>query len=90
MNNNTKDIFYTIYCLMNIVTLEVNDQDILVDIIHFCFEIQSTLLTTIDEDYRKLSKINCNCIHALIAAYFNLMSKLYGIEAFSTHVDEVS
>ncbi|CAF0876761.1 unnamed protein product [Adineta steineri] len=89
MNNNTKDIFYTIYCLMNIVTLEVNDQDILVDIIHFCFEIQSTLLTTIDEDYKKLSKINCNCIHALIAAYFNLMSKLYGIEAFSAHVDEV-
>ncbi|CAF1461719.1 unnamed protein product [Adineta steineri] len=89
MNNNTKDIFYTIYCLMNIVTLEVNDQDILVDIIHFCFEIQSILLTIIDEDYKKLSKINCNCIHALIAAYFNLMSKLYGIEAFSTHVDEV-
>ena len=38
---------------------------------------------------RKLSRINQHCIHALIAAYFNLMSKLNGITAFSNHVDEV-
>jgi hypothetical protein len=38
---------------------------------------------------RKLSGINHHCIHALIAAYFNLMSKLNGITAFSHHVDEV-
>ncbi len=39
---------------------------------------------------RKLSRTNNNSIHALIAAYFNLMSKLNGITAFSHHVDEVS
>jgi hypothetical protein len=38
---------------------------------------------------RKLSRINHHSIHALIAAYFNLMSKLNGITAFSHHVDEV-
>jgi hypothetical protein len=38
---------------------------------------------------RKLSRTNQHCIHALIAAYFNLMSKLNGITAFSNHVDEV-
>lgn len=39
--------------------------------------------------HRKLSRVNHNCIHALIAAYFNLMSKLNGISVFSHHVDEV-
>lgn len=38
---------------------------------------------------RRLTKINQHCIHALIAAYFNLMSKLNGINTFSHHVDEV-
>ena len=38
---------------------------------------------------RKLSPQNHFCIHALIAAYFNLMSKLTGINAFSQPVDEV-
>jgi hypothetical protein len=38
---------------------------------------------------RRLSRINHHSIHALIAAYFNLMSKLNGITAFSDHVDEV-
>ena len=40
MDSNTKDIFHAIYCLMNLVTLEAGDKDVLVDIIHFCFEIQ--------------------------------------------------
>jgi hypothetical protein len=40
MDNNTKDIFHAIYCLMNLVTLEAGDKDVLVDVIHFCFEIQ--------------------------------------------------
>jgi hypothetical protein len=44
MNNNTKDIFYAIYCLINIVTFEAGDQDVLVDVIHFCFEIQVNLI----------------------------------------------
>jgi hypothetical protein len=39
---------------------------------------------------RKLSRIHHHIIHALIAAYFNVMSKLNGITAFSHHVDEVS
>lgn len=38
---------------------------------------------------RRLSRTHHHCIHALIAAYFNLMSKLNGITAFSHHVDEV-
>ena len=40
MPNNTKQIFHAIYCLINLVTFEAGDQDALVDIIHFCFEIQ--------------------------------------------------
>jgi hypothetical protein len=42
MDNNTKDIFHAIYCLMNLVTFESGDKDVLVDVIHFCFEIQVT------------------------------------------------
>lgn len=38
---------------------------------------------------RKIPRVNNHSIHALIAAYFNLMSKLNGIQAFSHHVDEV-
>ena len=38
---------------------------------------------------RKLSQINQFSIHALIAAYFNLVSKLNGIRLFSNHIDEV-
>ena len=38
---------------------------------------------------RRLSRTHHHSIHALIAAYFNLMSKLNGIAAFSHHVDEV-
>ncbi|CAF3755419.1 unnamed protein product [Adineta steineri] len=96
MDNNTKDIFHAIYCLMNLVTLEAGDKDVLVDVIHFCFEIQSTLTKMSDSNsniqqipQRKLSRINHHSIHALIAAYFNLMSKLNGITTFSHHVDEV-
>jgi hypothetical protein len=40
MTNNTKDIFYAIYCLMNLVTIEADDENVCVDVIHFCFEIQ--------------------------------------------------
>ncbi len=40
-----------------------------------------------DDNQRQLSRYS---IHALIAAYFNLMSKLYGITEFSDHVDEVN
>jgi hypothetical protein len=43
MENNTKEIFYVIYSLMCLVTLEAGGQDILVDVIHFCFEIQVNL-----------------------------------------------
>ncbi len=101
MTNNTKEIFYVIYCLMNLVTLEAGDQDALVDVIHFCFEIQvnplnekqieiflqSAVIKITDDNQRQLSRYS---IHALIAAYFNLMSKLYGITEFSDHVDEVN
>lgn len=38
---------------------------------------------------RRLARLHQHCIHALIAAYFNLMSKLNGITPFSQHVDEV-
>jgi hypothetical protein len=106
MPNNTKDIFYAIYCLINLVTLEAGDQDALVDVIHFCFEIQvntviqtkytlisflqSTITKTSDEHQKKPTPMTHYCIHALIAAYFNLMSKLYGITEFFHHVDEVN
>ena len=40
MDNNTKDIFHAIYCLMCLVTLEAGDKDVFIDVIHFCFEIQ--------------------------------------------------
>ncbi|CAF0850627.1 unnamed protein product [Adineta ricciae] len=97
MDNNTKDIFHAIYCLMNLVTLEGGDKDVLVDVIHFCFEIQSTITKMSDSNgnlnqtsHRKLSRANHYSIHALIAAYFNLMSKLNDIRSFSHHVDEVS
>ncbi|CAF2126477.1 unnamed protein product [Rotaria magnacalcarata] len=86
--NNTRKIFYAIYCLMNIVTLEADDPDVLVDAIHFCFEIQSGIIKMMDDDQRKLPKTNYHGIHALIAAYFNLMSKVYDINQFSGHVDE--
>ncbi|CAF0825293.1 unnamed protein product [Rotaria sordida] len=96
MDNNTKDIYHAIYCLMNLVTLEAVDKDVLVDVIHFCFEIQSKITKMSDSNgnlhqssQRKLSRINHNSIHALIAAYFNLMSKLNGIRAFSHHVDDI-
>ncbi len=47
MDNNTNDIFHAIYCLMNLVTLEAGDKDVLVDVIHFCFEIQVKLIILI-------------------------------------------
>ncbi|CAF3953084.1 unnamed protein product, partial [Rotaria sordida] len=90
IENNTKKNFYAIYCLMNLVTIEANDQDVLVDVIHFCLEVQSAIIKMMDEDQQKLSKINYHCIHALIAAYFNLISKLYDITSFSRYVDQVS
>ncbi|CAF3025991.1 unnamed protein product [Rotaria sp. Silwood2] len=96
MDNNTKDIFHATYCLMNLVTLEAGDKDVLVDVIHFCFEIQSYITKMSDSNgnlhessQKRLLRVNHNSIHALIAAYFNLMSKLNGIRAFSHHVDEV-
>jgi hypothetical protein len=96
MDNNTQNIFHAIYCLMNLVTLEAGDKDVLVDVIHFCFEIQSTIIKTSDSNGsihqispKKLSRTHYHIIHALIAAYFNLMSKLNGITPFSHHVDEI-
>jgi len=43
-----------------------------------------------DEHQRKSTPVIYYSIHALIAAYFNLVSKLYGITGFSQHVDEVN
>ena len=42
MENNTKEIFYAIYCLMSLVTLEADDADVSVDMIRFCLDIQVT------------------------------------------------
>ena len=42
MENNTKEIFYAIYCLMCLVTLEADDSDVSVDMIRFCLDIQVT------------------------------------------------
>ncbi|UJR09128.1 hypothetical protein I4U23_013375 [Adineta vaga] len=89
MDNNTKDIFYTIYCLMSLITFEDGDKDIIVDMIHFCVNIQTRILKTSDEDSIKLSTTTCYCIHALIAAFFNLISKSYEITTFSQYVDDV-
>lgn len=82
MNNNTKEIFYAIYCLINLVTIEASDQDTLVDFIHFCLKIQTTIIQSI----QPISF----CIHALIAAYFNLISQLYKMTEFTNHVDQVN
>lgn len=37
-----------------------------------------------------LSEVNHYSIHALIAAYFNIISKFYRMTAFSRHIDGVS
>lgn len=60
MDNNTKDIFNAIYCLMNLAILEANDQDILVDAIHFCFEIQVNLILLKNKKISIISLVSSN------------------------------
>ncbi|CAF1281862.1 unnamed protein product [Adineta ricciae] len=88
MDNNTKDIFYTIHCLMSLIIFEDDDKDILVDMIHFCIEIQKQILVTPKEESKQLSTTTCYCIHALIAAFLNTLSKLYKVTTFSRYVDD--
>ncbi|CAF0745213.1 unnamed protein product [Didymodactylos carnosus] len=91
--NNNVDLFHAIYCLINLITLEAENKDVFVDFIHFCLEVQSTVIkiseTSSTTQGRRLSTFNQNCIHALIAAYFNLISKLNDITQFYNYVDEV-
>lgn len=98
MMNNTKEIFYAIYSLITIVTFEANDQDTLVDFIHFSLKIQvdpssyysSIFVYSFQSQIIQSIPTIYYSIHALIAAYLNLMSKLYKITDFSNHVDQVN
>lgn len=40
MQNNTKEMFGDIYCVMILVTLESTSEDVLSEMVHFCIEVQ--------------------------------------------------
>ncbi|CAE1178789.1 unnamed protein product [Acanthosepion pharaonis] len=84
METNHLDNFASLYCTMALILVEVGSNEILVDLCRLALDIQHMVCTT-----NHLPIMHKCAIHALLAAYLNLLALLMAIPAFSDHVNQV-
>ena len=82
-NNNRVDNFQGLYCTMALLCLELSDEEVLVELFCLALGIQELAINTALPITHKCA------VHALVAAYLNLMSQLTAIPALIQHVTAV-
>ncbi|XP_016424307.1 protein EFR3 homolog B-like isoform X3 [Sinocyclocheilus rhinocerous] len=76
--------FESLYTLLGLICVELANEDVVVDLIRLALALQDLALTE-----EALPVYNRCAIHALSAAYLNLISQLTTVPTFCQHVHEV-
>ncbi|XP_076613229.1 protein EFR3 homolog B isoform X3 [Chaetodon auriga] len=77
--------YETLYALLGLLSVELANEEVVVDLIRLALALQDLALST-DE---ALPVFNRCAVHALAAAYLNLICQLTTVPAFCQHIHEV-
>lgn len=77
--------YEALYAMLALISLELANEEVVVDLIRLSLALQELVLTNEDN----LSVYNRCAVHALTAAYLNLISQLTTVPAFCQHIHEV-
>uniref|UniRef100_A0A8C9TAC6 EFR3 homolog B n=2 Tax=Scleropages formosus TaxID=113540 RepID=A0A8C9TAC6_SCLFO len=84
--NSTQPHFEALYALLALLSMELANEEVVVDLIRLALALQDLALT----NEETLPTYNRCAVHALSAAYLNLISQLTTVPTFCQHVNEVS
>ncbi|KAL7873579.1 hypothetical protein AOLI_G00126500 [Acnodon oligacanthus] len=82
--NSSQGHFQSLYTLLGLICVELANEEVVVDLIRLALALQDLALTE-----ESLPVYNRCAIHALSAAYLNLISQLTTVPTFCQHVHEV-
>ncbi|XP_023203576.1 protein EFR3 homolog B isoform X2 [Xiphophorus maculatus] len=83
--SSSQQHYETLYALLGLLCVELANEEVVVDLIRLALALQDLALCT-DED---LTIYNRCAVHALSAAYLNLICQLTTVPAFCQHIHEV-
>uniref|UniRef100_H3AV57 EFR3 homolog B n=1 Tax=Latimeria chalumnae TaxID=7897 RepID=H3AV57_LATCH len=83
--SNTQAHYEALYAMLALISMELANEEVVVDLIRLVLALQE--LALVNEG--NLPTFNRCAIHALSAAYLNLISQLTAVPAFCQHVHEV-
>ncbi|XP_036405374.1 protein EFR3 homolog B isoform X3 [Megalops cyprinoides] len=83
--NSAQPHFETLYALLALISMELANEEVVVDLIRLALALQDLALTNEDT----LPVYNRCAVHALSAAYLNLICQLTTVPSFCQHVHEV-
>ncbi|XP_048831485.1 protein EFR3 homolog B-like isoform X1 [Brienomyrus brachyistius] len=83
--SSTRPHFEALYALLALISMELANEEVLVDLIRLTLALQDLVLANEDG----LPVYNRCAIHALCAAYLNVISQLTTVPTFCQHVHEV-
>ncbi|XP_008396027.1 protein EFR3 homolog B isoform X2 [Poecilia reticulata] len=83
--NSDQQHYETLYALLGLLSVELANEEVVVDLIRLALALQDLALST-DEG---LTIYNRCAVHALSAAYLNLICQLTTVPAFCQHIHEV-
>uniref|UniRef100_A0A3P9CJQ5 EFR3 homolog B n=1 Tax=Maylandia zebra TaxID=106582 RepID=A0A3P9CJQ5_9CICH len=80
-----REHYETLFALLGLLSVELANEEVVVDLIRLALALQDLALST-DE---ALPVYNRCAVHALVAAYLNLICQLTTVPAFCQHIHEV-
>ncbi|XP_068136185.1 protein EFR3 homolog B isoform X2 [Hyperolius riggenbachi] len=83
--SNTQAHYEALYGLLVMISIELANEEVVVDLVRLVLAVQDLALTNEDN----LPAYNRCALHALCAAYLNLISQLTTVPAFCQHIHEV-
>ncbi|NWI86517.1 EFR3B protein, partial [Pitta sordida] len=83
--NNLQDHYQSLYSLLILVSIELANEEVVVDLIRLVLAVQEVAQT----NEENLPPYNRCALLALGAAYLNLISQLLAVPTFSQHIQEV-
>uniref|UniRef100_A0A3B3BMK5 EFR3 homolog Bb (S. cerevisiae) n=1 Tax=Oryzias melastigma TaxID=30732 RepID=A0A3B3BMK5_ORYME len=83
--SSAKEHYETLFALLGLLSVELANEEVVVDLIRLALALQDLALST-DE---ALPTYNRCAVHALAAAYLNLICQLTTVPAFCQHIHEV-
>ncbi|XP_041357313.1 protein EFR3 homolog B-like isoform X2 [Gigantopelta aegis] len=84
MLSNTVENFEALYCTMGLIYIELGENDILIELIRLALDIQQTVMNN-----SSLPLTHKCAIHALIAAYLNLISQSTDLPDLRQYIQKV-